>query len=98
MRIRYPDAFVEHWADVYIARRVKRWHITLDQFLAAPREMLARVERFEAAERAAPEPVVYVRQLRHESRLRQRGAQLIQKLWHGSRRRNRADAPLPSRR
>lgn len=94
----YSDEHIERWAHVYVQRRVKRFHITLDQFLAQPEQMLARVDRFESAERGAPEPVEHHRERRAGFQLRQRGELLIQKLWHGSRRRNRADAPLPSRR
>lgn len=94
---RYPDETLNHWADIYVARQVRKHGISLEAFLAYPHQMLARVERAEKGG-AVSEP----RQHRHERRaqnsLRQRGQLLMQKLWHGSRKRNRADAPLPSRR
>lgn len=98
MTQRYPDEYLNHWADVYVDRKLKRRGITLEQFLVAPHQMLARVTRMEAADHTAREPIQPRCQRRAEASLRQRGPVLMQKLWHGSRRRNRADAPLPSRR
>ncbi|MBN8714400.1 MAG: hypothetical protein J0H50_10585 [Xanthomonadales bacterium] len=96
MTKRYPDETLNHWADIYVARNVRGHGISLEAFLAYPHQMLDRVERIEARE--FPEPKLHRCERRMEHSMRQRGAILIQKLWHGSRKRNRADAPLPSRR
>lgn len=95
---RYPDETLNHWADIYVERKVKSHGISLEAFLAYPHQMLARVDRAEAFARRLNEPKQHRQERRADHSLRQRGQQLIQKLWHGSRRRNRADAPLPSRR
>lgn len=95
---RYPDETLNHWADVFVARGVRKHGISLDAFLAYPHQMLARVERAETAACVPCDPVVHRCELRAEHQLRRRGQLLMQKLWHGSRRLNRADAPLPSRR
>jgi len=98
MTHRYPDETLNHWADIYVARQVRKHGISLEAFLAYPHQMLARVDRAESSVRVVDEPHQHRCDRRAEHSLRQRGSQLIQKLWHGSRRRNRADAPLPSRR
>jgi len=95
---RYPDETLNYWADIYVARKVKSHGISLEAFLAYPHQMLARVERAEAAARLLARPIQHRAERRADNQLRQRGQLLMQKLWHGSRRRNRADAPLPSRR
>lgn len=97
---RYPDETLNHWADIYVARGVRKFGISLEAFLAYPHQMIARIDRMEVAAKAATahEPPLHRCERRAEHQLRQRGQLLMQKLWHGSRRRNRADAPLPSRR
>ncbi|MGB3749417.1 MAG: hypothetical protein WA961_14555 [Rhodanobacter sp.] len=97
MSHRYPDETLNHWADIYVARGVRKHGISLDAFLAYPHQMLARVERA-GRQAEVVEPHQHRQQRRADNQLRQRGQQLVMKLWHGSRRRNRADAPLPSRR
>lgn len=96
----YPDGYLEYWGDIFVSRQLFHQGLTFEQFLVAPADMLARVERAQAhAVRTADDDAIMHRQERRElHQLRQRGPLLIQKLWHGSRRRNRADAPLPSRR
>ena len=49
----YPEAYIEHWAEVFIARRVRqRLHIAFEVFLERPQQLLNRVERFEVGERS----------------------------------------------
>ena len=98
MTHRYPDETLNHWADIYVARKVRKHGISLEAFLAYPHQMLARVDRAESAARVLIRPVQHRSERRADHSLRRRGQILIQKLWHGSRKRNRADAPLPSRR
>jgi hypothetical protein len=98
MTHRYPDETLNHWSDIYVARRVRQRGISLESFLAYPHQMLARVDRMDAHARQLAEPRQHKLERRAEQSLRLRGQVLVQKLWHGSRRRNRADAPLPSRR
>lgn len=93
----YPDETLNHWADVYVSRRVRGYGISLEAFLAYPQQMLARIERVDNAAKPVNAPVPPRRALRAEHELRQRGQVLMQKLWHGSRRRG-GDAPLSSRR
>ncbi|MEW5833619.1 MAG: hypothetical protein AB1832_01025 [Pseudomonadota bacterium] len=94
----FTDEHLNHWSDIYVARRVRSHGITLEAFLTYPREMLARVDRLEGRAGEDPEPHQHRCDRKAIATLRQRGNVLVQKLWHGSRRRNRADAPLPSRR
>lgn len=98
MTHRYADETLNYWADIYVARQVRAHGISLEAFLAYPRQMLARVERAEIVAKIPLQPVQHRCDRRRELAVRGRGQILIQKLWHGSRRRNRADAPLPSRR
>lgn len=98
MTHRYPDETLNHWADVYVTRNVRSHGISLEAFLAYPQQMLARVDRIEKSARAIAEPHQHRHERRADNQVRQRGQLLMQKLWHGSRKRNRADAPLPSRR
>lgn len=97
---RYPNETLNHWADIYVARGMRGYGISLEAFLAYPHQILTRIDRIDAtaAAIAAREPLQHRRERRADHQLRQRGQLLMQKLWHGSRRRNRADAPLPSRR
>jgi len=92
----YGDAYLNHWADVYVQRRVKRFGITLDQFLAQPEQMLNRVARFEAAEHAQQEPTMHRQERRQDALLRQRGEQLMVKRWKGSRHGLHRDKPHPN--
>ncbi|MGN6229149.1 MAG: hypothetical protein ACTHNM_17120 [Dyella sp.] len=95
---RHTDEHLNHWADIYVARNVRKHGISLEAFLAYPHDMLARVDRLEGKAGADPEPHQHRCDRKAIATVRQRGNVLVQKLWHGSRRRNRADAPLPSRR
>lgn len=47
--IRIPDETLNHWADVYVARNVRDFEVSLDQFLAKPHQTLAWIERRLAA-------------------------------------------------
>lgn len=49
MSQRIPDETLNHWADAYIARNVRDFDVSLDQFLAQPHAVLARIERRLAA-------------------------------------------------
>ena len=40
----YPDDYLNHWSDVYVARAVQAHGITLEQFLVRPEAVLARIE------------------------------------------------------
>lgn len=52
----YPDAYLEHWGEVFIKRRVRaRLHITFERFLERPVQYINRVERYEAGERSQPQ-------------------------------------------
>lgn len=46
---RIPDETLNHWADVYVACNVRDFGFSLDQFLAQPHQLLARIERRLAA-------------------------------------------------
>lgn len=95
----YPDGYLEYWGDIFVSRKLFHQGLTFEQFLVAPADMLARVARVEARKHLPhAEPIMHKVERTADHQLRQRGPVLIQKLWHGSRRRNRADAPLPSRR
>lgn len=94
----WPDDYLNHWADVYVARGVRRYRITLEQFLARPEQMLVRVERFETANRLAAEPRQHRAERREDMLGQQRGDLLVQKLWHGASSRGRRDMPVWCRR
>ena len=94
---RYPDAYLDHWSDIYVSRRVREHGITLEQFLVAPHQMLARVERIQSSRFHQAEPVQTRRDRRALAALRMRGEILIQKFWRGSRHGSRADVPLSGR-
>jgi hypothetical protein len=91
----YSDEYLNYQADRYVASGARRHGITLEQFLAYPERMLALVERFRAAEAAAPEPQDRPEPV--DQVVCQRGDQLVQKLWHGSRHRGRSDSPFFTR-
>ncbi|WP_430391103.1 hypothetical protein [Dyella sp. 20L07] len=91
----YDDAYLNHWSDVFVARRAKRFGITLEMFLAQPEQMLNRLDRFEAAERTKQEPRPHRLERLNDAALHQRGDLLVTKIWQGSRRRPRHDKPLP---
>lgn len=93
-----PDETLNYWCDVYVSRRLKDQGVALEPFLRDPRAVLARLDRLAAVDRDAQYGAVHARERRQANRVRQRGPVVVQKLWHGSRKRNRADAPLPSRR
>lgn len=51
---RYPEAYIEHWAELFIKRRVRaRLHITFELFLERPVQFMNRIERFESGERTS---------------------------------------------
>jgi len=95
---RHTDEHLNHWADIYVERGIKAHGISLDAFLAYPHQMLARIDRIESTARKLSEPHQHRHERRADNQVRQRGQLLMQKLWHGSRKRNRANAPLPSKR
>jgi hypothetical protein len=92
-----PDATLNYWADVFVARKVARQGIDLEQFLRDPHAVLRRLDRLAAAGNGGVDHRP-VRAIREDLRARRRGNVAIVKLWHGSRKRNRADLPLTTRR
>lgn len=83
--MRIPDATLNFWADEYVARNLRDHDVSLEQFLAQPLQVLARVERRCAARsqvaafrrhpaldpREADDPATEVR-----------GGRLVEKLRH----------------
>lgn len=49
----YPDAYIEHWAEVFVRRRVRqRLHISFEKFLERPVQLMNRIERIEVGARS----------------------------------------------
>ncbi|HEY4145201.1 hypothetical protein [Pinirhizobacter sp.] len=94
---RYPDAYLDHWSDIYVARQIRSHGITLDQFLVHPEQILARVDRTQVSHSRDSEPVQHRCDRRAIAALYMRGEILIQKFWRGRRHGRRHDVPKSAR-
>lgn len=92
----YPDAYLDHYAELYVQRGAKRYGITLDQFLAQPEAILRRLDRLQAAAAHEQTPKQHRQERREENLVQQRGAVMLFKIWRGSRNGNRRNKPLPT--
>ncbi|URX63285.1 hypothetical protein KR767_04230 [Luteibacter anthropi] len=95
---RYPDAYLNHWSDIYVMQEVSHHGITLEQFLVHPQQILNRIGRVNAARYTEVEPVQHRCDRRAVAALRMRGEQLVEKFWRGPRHGSRGNIPRPHRR